>query len=75
MDVQRLQMLQKLNLNGTHGGSPFAVELTFFGLPVAKKESAACSQVPIAELFVAKGHDRINANRTPGGDITRRECD
>jgi hypothetical protein len=40
MDYQQvdgLQMLQKLNLSGTYGGSKFAVELIFSGCQVTKK--------------------------------------
>jgi hypothetical protein len=37
--VQGLQMLQKLNLSGTYGGSPFAVELTFSDCQVEKKQA------------------------------------
>jgi hypothetical protein len=35
--VEGLQMLQKLNLSGTYGGSPFAVELAFSDCKITKK--------------------------------------
>lgn len=37
-DVSGMQMLQKLNLSGTYGGTPFAVELTFSDCQVMKKQ-------------------------------------
>lgn len=40
-EVQGLQMLQKLNLTGTYGGAPFAVELSFSDCKVTKKTAAA----------------------------------
>jgi hypothetical protein len=36
-DVGGLQLLQKLNLSGSYGGSPFAVEVTFSGYQITKK--------------------------------------
>jgi hypothetical protein len=36
-EVNGLQMLQKLNLSGSYGGNPFAVELTFSDCQVNKK--------------------------------------
>lgn len=38
-DVQGVKMLQKLNLSGSYGGNPFAVELAFSNCQVTKKES------------------------------------
>jgi hypothetical protein len=35
--VNGLQMLSKLNLSGSYGGAPFAVELAFYGCKVTKK--------------------------------------
>jgi hypothetical protein len=40
-DLQGLSMLQKLNLSGSYGGSPFAIELTFSGCQVTKKQTSA----------------------------------
>lgn len=40
-DVQGLKMLQKLNLSGTYGGSPFAVELAFSDCQVTKNQTLA----------------------------------
>jgi hypothetical protein len=37
-EVEGLQMLQKLNLSGSYGGSPFAVELGFSDCKVTKKQ-------------------------------------
>jgi len=37
--VDGVQMLQKLNLSGTYGGSPFAVELIFSHCQVTKSKS------------------------------------
>lgn len=37
-DVGGLQLLEKLNLSGTYGGSPFAVELTFHDCSITKKQ-------------------------------------
>jgi hypothetical protein len=37
-EVSGMQMLQKLNLSGTYGGTPFAVELTFSDCQVTKKQ-------------------------------------
>lgn len=39
-EVQGLQMLQKLNLSGTYGATPFAVELAFSDCKVTKKPAA-----------------------------------
>lgn len=39
-EVDGLSMLRKLNLSGTYGGSPFAVELAFSGCQVTKSEVA-----------------------------------
>ena len=38
-EVSGMQMLQKLNLRGTYGGVPFAVELAFSGCQVTKSKS------------------------------------
>jgi hypothetical protein len=38
-EVERVQMLRKLDLSGTYGGSPFAVQLTFSDCQVTKKPS------------------------------------
>jgi hypothetical protein len=40
-EVSGVQMLQKLNLSGTYGGTPFAVELAFSGCQVTKKPAVA----------------------------------
>lgn len=40
-EVSGLQMLQKLNLTGSYGGSPFAVELTFSDCKVTKKQATS----------------------------------
>lgn len=37
-EVSGMQMLQKLNLSGSYGGTPFAVELTFSDCQVVKKQ-------------------------------------
>lgn len=37
-DVEGFKMLQRLNLTGTYGGSPFAVELAFLDCQVTKKQ-------------------------------------
>ena len=38
-EVERVQMLRKLDLSGTYGGTPFAVLLTFSDCQVTKKPS------------------------------------
>jgi hypothetical protein len=38
-EVDRVQMLQKLDLSGTYGATAFAVQLTFTGCQVTKKSS------------------------------------
>jgi hypothetical protein len=43
-DVQGLQILQSLDLSGSYGGSPFAVQLSFTDCQAAKKNASAQSQ-------------------------------
>lgn len=40
-DVDGLSMVQKLNLSGSYGGSPFAIELAFSGCQVTRTRSSA----------------------------------
>jgi len=45
-EVERVQMLSKLDLSGTYGGAPFAVLLTFSNCQVTKKPSGRDTRRP-----------------------------